>query len=70
MTGHRIKIGKARITPLGKIEPKKTWSRAKDHRKAAREAAAWLKKSKPTAASAPSASKRPGGKIQRLFGVF
>lgn len=41
MTGHRISIGKARLTPQGKIEPKRTWARAKDHRKAARLEKKW-----------------------------
>ena len=36
-----IKIGKAKLTPLGKIEPAKSWARAKDHRKAARLEKKW-----------------------------
>lgn len=43
LTGTRI--GRAKLQPNGKrttVEPKKTWARAKDHRKAARGAAGWV----------------------------
>lgn len=45
LTGTRI--GRAKLTPKGKIEPSKSWARAKDHRKAARLEKAWKGKSKP-----------------------